>query len=255
MKKWIYIILTASLSFVLTACGDSIPDLTAEEELAISEYAVELVTKYSKNGNNRLEDISELDETTIEESMALLASMSQEEEEEVIEDEEVFDEIEEVAEPAEESNVIEEIEVPVYSSMRIDQILGVDGVEITYAGSDIMDTYEPGENSYFSITASRGKKLVVNRFNISNVSGSALKIDMGQYDVKYAYGNGADSKKKKLDHTVTAKDIYSYQGYLEAGQSDTLIGIAEMVESEIPSITEPTLSVKYMGESSLILLQ
>lgn len=246
-----YIILTALLIFTLTACGSSIPELTEEEEQAISEYAVELITKHSKKGNNRLEDISELDEETIEASMSSINPAPIEEE--AIEEEPAI-ELEDEVYNEEGSQPEEEIEVPVYSSMRIDQILGMDGIEITYIGSDVMDTYEPGENSYFSITASRGKKLVVLRFNILNTSASTMKLDMGQYDVKLSYGDG-NGKKKKLDHTVTAKDIYSYQGYLEAGQSDTLIGIAELVESDIPSITEPVLAVNYMGQNSFLLLQ
>lgn len=248
LKKWIYIILTASLSLNLVACGDYMPDLTDEEETAISEYAVELVTKHSKYGNNRLEDISEIEDTYMEDEEDALAEGAEEMEETIPEeDTEAPEEI------TSEEMISQEAEVPLYSNERIDQILGLEGIEINYIGNEITDTYKPGENSYFSITASRGKKLVVLRFSITNVSNDTVKVDMNQYDVKYSYGNGSD-KKKKLDHTVTAKDIYSYQGYLEAGQTDTLIGIAELVESEIPSIAEPALAVSYMDQKMLISL-
>ena len=117
-----------------------------------------------------------------------------------------------------------------------------------------METYAPDSNSYFSLTATRGKKFVVLYFNISNLTNQVAGIDLNALDVKYSFGD-ANGKKKKLEHTMTAKDIYSYVGELEPGQTDTLVGLVEMVESDIAQIETPVLSIQFGDSVDVLLLE
>ena len=54
---------------------------------------------------------------------------------------------------------------------------------------------------------------------------------------------------------MTAKDIYSYVGELEPGQTDTLVGLVEMVESDIELIETPVLSIQFGDSVDVLLLE
>lgn len=258
-KRIFTFLLTAMLVGPLTGCGETVPDLTTEQETAISEYAVELVTKYSKEGNHRLQLQDEaLEDTFFEEGY--FQEMQEDAEgdaemisEDVDESNDSSDASVETTEPIGNSDETK-TEEPVYSERSLDQIFGTSNVAISYNGYEVTDTYAPDTNSYFSLSATRGKKFVVLYFNITNLTDQVVNVDLNALDVKYTFGD-AKGKKKKLEHTMTAKDLYSYVGTLEPGQADTLVGLVEMVESDIEKIEEPVLSVQYADTVDVLLLR
>ena len=229
----------------LTGCGESVPDLTKEQETAISEYAVELITKHSKESDGRMQLLDEeMEDTFFEEGH--------------------FQELQEVTEESDipGSENVEEAEPALEDTVNAtDSADNSDGVETeepvysdTFNGYEVMETYAPDSNSYFSLTATRGKKFVVLYFNISNLTNQVAGIDLNALDVKYSFGD-ANGKKKKLEHTMTAKDIYSYVGELEPGQTDTLVGLVEKVESDIAQIETPVLSIQFGDSVDVLLLE
>ena len=269
LKRMLAFLITVIMIGSLTGCGETVPDLTKEQETAISEYAVELIAKHSKESDNRIQLPEEAPEDTFFEEGRF--------EEEPEEAEESIDQASENIDASDSSDGSssdadlsdgtfssgteggddlgeENTEVPVYSERSIDQILGTSDVAISYNGYEVMETYAPESNSYFSLTATRGKNFVALYFNVTNLTDHVVNINMNLLDVKYSFGD-AKAKKKKLEHTVTAKDIYSYVGDLEPGQTDTLVGLVEMVESDIEQIETPVLSVEYGGNVDVLLLR
>ena len=259
LKRMLTFLMIVIMIGSLTGCGETVPDLTKEQETAISEYAVELITKHSKESDGRKQLLDEEMEDTFFEEGHFQESQDVTEESDVPGSENV-----EEAEPALEDTVNAtdsadnsdgvETEEPVYSDRTMAQIFGISNVDITFNGYEVMETYAPDSNSYFSLTATRGKKFVVLYFNISNLTNQVAGIDLNALDVKYSFGD-ANGKKKKLEHTMTAKDIYSYVGELEPGQTDTLVGLVEMVESDIELIETPVLSIQFGDSVDVLLLE
>ena len=271
LKRMLAFLITVIMIGSLTGCGETVPELTKEQETAISEYAVELITKHSKESDNRIQRPEETPEDTVfeegrfeEEPEEAEGSIDQASESTDASDASSYDSSSHTTDSpdgvsshdADSSDDFgeENTEVPVYSERSIDQIFGTSDVAISYNGYEVMETYAPESNSYFSLTATRGKKFVALYFNISNLTDHVVNINMNLLDVKYSFGD-ANGKKKKLEHTVTAKDIYSYVGDLEPGQTDTLVGLVEMVESDIEQIETPVLSVEYGGNVDVLLLK
>lgn len=270
LKRMLTFLITAIMIGSLMGCGETVPDLTKEQETAISEYAVELITKHSKESDNRIQLPEEAPEDTFfeegrfdEEREATEESTDQTSENTDTQDapsndssldESLSGGTSVIGTESSGDSGEENIETPVYSERSIDQIFGTSDVAISYNGYEVMETYVPESNSYFSLTATRGKKFVALYFNISNLTDHVVNINMNSLDVKYSFGD-ANAKKKKLEHTVTTKDIYSYVGDLEPGQTDTLVGLVEMVESDIEQIETPVLSVEYGGNVDVLLLR
>ncbi|MCM1087931.1 MAG: hypothetical protein NC419_07215, partial [Muribaculaceae bacterium] len=62
MKKVSVLLCGIGIACILTGCGNTMPELTEEENDIITEYAVSLLLKYDKNYNSRLIDLAAYEE-------------------------------------------------------------------------------------------------------------------------------------------------------------------------------------------------
>ena len=68
LKRMLTFLMIVIMIGSLTGCGETVPDLTKEQETAISEYAVELITKHSKESDGRKQLLDEeMEDTFFEE--------------------------------------------------------------------------------------------------------------------------------------------------------------------------------------------
>lgn len=249
MKRNItYMAVFLLLVTLLCGCGAETRDLTSEQQSEITEYAVGVLLKHSKKGKSRLEEVDD--------DYVMSTFFVPEEETEPEPVEEVIEETEETALPDDgadnvdviySDSILEELngsdnhEKTLYSVLDMEEFLHLTDVKFTYNGYEVTDVYPPeSENSYFNMSAQKGKTFVVLKFLIENTGTDSLLIDMNQQNVIYSF-RYEGGKKYNLQHPMIENDLYSFRGVLEPGEGKELVGIAELPLEETTNIFIPAL--------------
>lgn len=240
------LIFAVAASLCMTACGSTIPDMTEEQEAMIVEYAAGLLLKYDKNYHGRLLEDEELAEAEQKEA---------EKRERMLEEEarKAAEAAETAKETTEVVDVSEEPETITYRS--IEEFYGIDGVAIRYAGYELKDMYSDsgGDDIFFAMNASAGSKLVVLHFDVENVSGQDMELDMLSLETKFKISFNGETPKYALT-TMLTNDLASYKGTIAAGSSEPLVLVAELQEDKAQSIQTMSLMMRNGTEEATISL-
>lgn len=241
MKKWnrLGIICIMSAALPMAACGVTGVELTEEQNSQIVEYAAGLLLKYDANYHGRLVQGADLEENQVEEE-----APATEPEEPAVEN---------VSEETSVEDVAEEQEVVV--ERQIEEFYGIDGISISYTGYELKDTYPDasGDDLVFSMNASAGCKLVVLNFNVTNVSGQDINLDMVSIDSKFRISINDASPKYALT-TMLMNDLSSYIGTIPAGASENLVLVCEIPEEEAGGIGTIVLLMRNTAEEGQLTL-
>ena len=242
-------ILISSIVFV-TGCGNAIPELTEEQQELVVEYAVGTLLKYDKNHEKRLMKIEELEaveaqrvalqEAKIKKQNSVAEEKTDENNAENLSDATVIDNTQEVKQ--------------VYSS--VEDILHLEQLVFEYAGVEVVDEY-PNTNQeqelFFVMNATEGKKLLIVKFNVKNVSGVDTELNMNQIGAKFKIV--ADGEEKNALTTMLLNDLAYYQGTIAAGESKELVLVSEVNREKEQGINSLELIVKNVDESTTISLK
>lgn len=248
MKKYItglFSLLALAIVLQLTGCGNAIPEMTEREQRMVTEYAAYLLLKYDANYQSSM--------LTEEESRAM--------EEEMIRDAERAAQIREQQEweeqRASQSQESEsgngggssESSAPVYTD--VDSFLGLDGLEIEYAGYLVCDSYPQnvGSNDWQGVAraGSDNTTLVVFTFTLTNVSGSDYMLDMASLNAKFTFKINNSIIKSSLT-TLLANDLLMYRNVIPAGESTEAVLLIELQKSEAESVTGIKMIMKLGDE-------
>lgn len=262
-RPLIYGILISAAAF-MTGCGmfeSRIPEMTEEEQELVVEYATETLLKYdAKNGGR----IKHLDESMFKAPEVVIEGAETDENGNT-----VFPESEEPAPtPEPESltvvdnpDVVEETDIidntgeggSVFTSLE--DTLGYSGVlSMEYAGYELDDYYPRDMSSYFVMNASNGCKLLVIKYNVTNISGSDADIAMPYGSIRYKVT--LDGDQKNALSTLLLNDLASYRGTLAPGESTELVVVAEYKENELSGgVSSLSLQVKTESGTSDIKLE
>lgn len=240
MKKKVCLLLgLIMIMCALTACGDEIPDLTEEQTEIITEYAAGLLLKYDSSSPSRL---LASEDAYVKPALPEMDIPVADDEEEIgltIPDEEPAVSFDDVTV----TDIDGQTSVPQGSGWK--SFTGSDGLDITYAGSyEIVDSY-PGDNSnsYFTMDASKGNKLLVIHFTMTNVFSEDKTVNMNDYNLRYRVSINGEKNKQVLT-TLLDNDILSYKGTIAAGESIELVAVAEAPESEFANINSMVMVIK-----------
>lgn len=220
----------------LTGCGNAIPEMTQEEQALVVEYAANELLKYDTGYETRL-TLEELSREPLEDAVQEAA------EEKVPEEEmEASKSAEEGSETASEDkggSLPDEVEVidntagEAVLDISMEEFLKLEGAELTYTGCEVTDSY-PSEKKedefFFFMSATEGKKLLVLKFELTNISDGELALDMAKTDTRYKII--ADGEEKNALTTLLLNDLTYYQGTVEPGQSVELVLVGEVSEGE-----------------------
>jgi len=228
-RKIITALLLAFVMSMLCACGDEIPELTDEEISLIADYSSALLLKYDSNTPSRLLPEGSVDMSIVYHDPQITGSDSDNAKEEL----NISGDIE---------TVVSNSDVTVSDTTEPEKqehaegftdFLADTGITVEYAGEyEIADTYPvENENVYFTVDASKGNKLLVMHFTLTNVSGEEKDIKMNSLGLKYRISIN-DGKNKNVMTTMLANDILTYTGTLAADESADLVAIAEIPEDE-----------------------
>lgn len=233
----------AAMALMLSGCGTAYPELTAEEEVKVAEYAAKLLLKYDANNRSRL-IVREEAEIEVEEPEEL-----PEEPEDVVEEPEV-------SEPAD--TPVIELEQEANTNMigspeEFYQL--ADGIVINYQGLEVCDSYPTeGADAYFALDAATGKHLIVMKFGIENHSQAEQHVDILAQDVILQItANG--SYTRNILTTMLTDDMSSYIGDIPAGEAVDVVLLAEADDDVADSISTLMLHLKNDSQKCTIQLK
>ena len=243
-RKGIRIIalLTAAL-LMLTGCGDTLYELTTEENELVVQYSAYYVSKYNTkqtDGMNSAQLTSESESTKTESEEEMESETESETESEsgttsttVITGKTSVEDLSPVGEKS------------------IAEILGLEGsLDVTYEGYTVGDYYMVSAG--FSLDASSSsKKMVVLKFKLTNTGDTTASIDMSNVDATfYANLTGTGYVKERSSYL----SLSSLTEDLAAGESSEEILIFEISSADIDMVTDPILAVTIGNTTSSVKL-
>lgn len=208
-------VMIVCMTVLLTGCAESIPDMTEEQSAMVAEYAAGLLLKYDKNYSGALPEIVEvLPEEEIE-------SAPEEQVEESSETEESISDGQDSPTTGAGENIV----------MDIDEFLGLSGVDITYIGYELSESYTEGESIAFSLDATPGNLLLIAKFNMTNNNSEDTEINILGRDIRFRLVPDPGGRKPVL-YTMLLNDLSIYKGIIPAGTTEQVILVSEISQEE-----------------------
>lgn len=238
-KKGLAILLTICIAFGLSACGENvIPEMTDEELQAVGEYAAITLMKYDANHRSRLVDISQLEEE--KEPVVPMPTTEPVEKEEGMK-------------PVDDTPVENRTEQENVYSME--EVLGLpDGVAVSFVGHEFCKKYaEDGENDYFAITPSVGKKLLVLKFSLNNTTGQERYVDLLSAGCVSKITVNGDYTRRALT-TMLPNDLSTYTETIAAESSREVVLLIEVEEDRVENLSSIVLNLKNESKTYTIQL-
>lgn len=232
MKKGKICVILLVASCMLTGCIDHMPELTQEESELIAEYAGDVLLKYSPNYHYRIIDLNEITEE--EQIPEIETEPESEEMSEEISEEEMKEQT------RQETQAVEETENNTLDTAFDDivetdfaELIGLEGFSVFYEDYEIVDAY-PVNQAAFQVAASKGKKLLVVHFMITNEMGENAECDL--FSCNPVMMINADGQSAKIMNTLLSNDITSFIGEMEKGSSKDVVALFD-IEEEAETIT------------------
>lgn len=132
----------------------------------------------------------------------------------------------------------------VQNTDNINDALGIAGATIKYAGIAVCDSFPEAENvPSFVIKAVSGKKLVVLKFDITNTTGSDMKVDLSSKKLSFK-GIFNGSVKTNVLVTLLPEALNTFDDVIPAGGTIQTVLVFEISESYADNLTGVTVEVK-----------
>ncbi len=220
--KKIGIVLVAAMSLMLTACGESVPEMTEEENAQVVEYAAGLLLKYDQNYENRLvEEDPEAEEKASEKEKT---------------------ESDEVKQESQETQAADTSAVEANKSVQ--GFYGIKGVEVKYINYELKDVYPDGnvEEASYAMSAESGYKLLVLNFEMKNTTQQDVDVNMASTGVKFKISVNGGQPEYALT-TILPNDLSTYMGTISVGDTKNLVLVGEVSEQEAGAIWSVALAL------------
>lgn len=260
-KKWISFLMICMLSGMITGCQsdentqeavieeeeETIFGLTQSEQKLYAEYAAGILMKYNAGTNMRVLEGQKLIKAEEEAAAALEKEQKQ--------GEQTDKAWENTAQEAENQTSKDTTGTASGEKQYISDmasVMGMDMFSVSYAGYDITDSYpESGEDIFFAMDASNGKRLLVEKFYVTNKSSESQDFDMFSKQGKFK--TTVNGKTYKSQYTLLLNDLSMYKGELEAEQTEEMVLIFEIPES-VETIDSLELSITAGEKTGTMLL-
>lgn len=241
IKKWMCIALIVCLMLSVCGCGNSIPEMTAEQQTMVTEYAAALLLKYDENYEPMLlndEDLAaekEIQKRIEEENARKEALLAEAEAAKK-------DEAEEGTESIEDSE--EKVEI-----VDVAGFLELNGVSVSCTGVEFLDSYpQSGDELFLAVTASEGCKLAVIHLDIVNNGSEDAVLDLFEKDARFKVSfNGGSYHSTMM--SLLEDDFSMYAGTIYPGQKAETVLLVDLKEEECGSVSNLNLYIKYNGQS------
>ena len=237
-------------SIFVTGCGSAIPDLTEKETQIVAEYAADLLLKYDKNY-----EVKVVDTTAYHKEEERKAEEVRKAAEAAAKEAEAAKKAEEAAK-AENSGSDERTEEQ-KTVTSIEEFYQMQGFRIQYSGFDVYESYpeQPdGEDLFFALGATDGRKLLVMFFDVTNVSGQELEFNMVDIAPKFKVSVNGASEQSTL-FTLLPDELSAYKGTLATDETVRTVIVTEIPIEESESVESLTLTLKSETDKAQLVLQ
>ena len=236
---------------MMCGCGSKVPELSETEEAVVTEYATNLLVKYSSIADRTLLNDIELEAEIAKEA---------EERERVLKTKE----LEQAYLQAMDGNKVMDNTVNTDSGKQnetvsapqktVSEFIAEDSISINYASYSLCDSYPDNsvEDFFMAMDATEGHQLCVVKFSVENMSASEQELNMlnkqGRYSLRIDGG-----KIVQAQSTLLMDDLSSYVGTLPANGKEQLVLIFE-VPGDVSQIgTMDLIMADSTGENILTL--
>ena len=236
-KRYLGIISAICLALLSTGCGEKFPEMTEEEYNHTVEYAAGLLMRYSNNGQERLiyVDAQEVEKQRKKEAEreAKMAEAAQQtkpapepvqpepepeptpeptQDENPGADQQDATSVTETANGGESTETVSDPNARTLSSDESEEI--TEDIFLSYQGYAVSTTYPESSKSYV-VTADKGKKLLVLRFDLYNGSDSQKSVNMIPLNLMFQIIlNGKNLGYSSV--TFLPNDLASYVGTIDS---------------------------------------
>lgn len=245
--RHISLILLPVVCISMTACKSAIPELPEEEMKLVTDYMADTAWVHSENYTSNLYAEDEID-SAIEEEKKIKEEIKKQEQEEAERKAE-----EEAERIPDELEIVEPDGQKIVDS-SIEDLVGIEGIEIDYLSFRYMDKYPENEDVVsFAMTPRTGMKFLVASFNVSNVSGNDLDVDFFSSGCKFRMRVN-DSVTYDILATFLPDDMSIYDGVIPVESGVELCLITEIpAETEVSSLSLNVLNTKTGGNGTVSL--
>jgi len=260
LKKKIYVSVCLVICVLLSGCGNEIPQMTDEQQNMIAEYATGTLLKYSGNYHDKMIRRENPDEAEPADSETDL--IDEEESEKDLSDEHLTEnaEIESKDSSGEnEADIPDDVpaisanDVAAQPSFSLPELLQTPGFSVEYDGYEICDAYSGADEGElaFEMTASAGRKLLVLKFLVTNVSGQDQFFDVFSQSAKVKVTAAGETQGALL--TMLDNDLLTASANMGAGETATYVVVVQVKEeSTVDSIQ---MSVNCQGNTGKYLYE
>ncbi len=254
VNKAIVIILIVS-AFILTGCGNQIPEMTEDEYALVTEYAAGVLLQYHGDYQGRLVDTSvEIEKEAVAQKEETTEILQTEEKSDMESEDDLTADDSTQKEEAEISGA--EVEKP---TMSIAQVLEMSDCEMTYQSFAICDSYPETELSAeelaFVMKAGPGNKLLVLNLQVKNVTGQEVQFNtLEMLDLKCKMHIN-ENKVQNAYVSMLENDFMAMNRTLAPGESLQAVVITEMSEEEAAQVTTVDFEVQKGKLSTIVKLQ
>lgn len=227
-----------------TGCGNTIPEMSEQQQELVVEYAAGVLLKYDENHETKLVEL------TLEQEDIAAEPVSKED----FQDSNVQEEAEsaEAADQEEASDVTVIDNTQELENVSIDSFLKLDSVKITYTGYETDDFYPRQEELSFVMNASPGNKLLILKFAAENTSGTDAALDIAQSNTRFKVV--VNGEEKNALQTYLLNDMAYYQGTIAPGESVELVLAREIPDEQTEMISSLELILKNVDDIATISL-
>lgn len=220
-KKNIAAVMSVMLAFVMAGCGENvIPEMTKEEIQVVGEYAAITLMKYDASKRSRLVNLPETAKPETDTPKAPVPEQKPP-----------------GMGPVDDTPVID---VSQNKADDLNEALGLArGINIVYRGETVCTRYPMDDEVGFAVPASKGKKLLVMNFLVSNDTGEAQVVDLSTREITIRMTLNQESAQWVLPATLP-NDLFALQETIPAGGSVDavlLVEIDENLAEDIQSIS------------------
>lgn len=231
MKNAKKIIICLVGCLLLGGCGAQIPELSAEQEEIITQYAATTLLKYDTNYESGLmseEEMAQLMLDMITPTPLPTPIPTQAPETEETEDASHSEMPEELIGSGEEEPI---------DNRTLAEFFGLDGIDISYVGYDIVDSYPENETDewYFAMDAVEGNQLLILKFNVVNLGAAEAEVDILNTTPRFrVFINGGGQINAST--TLLTDDLKTMKMVLQPGETVQEVIVVEITENEVQEL-------------------
>ena len=217
-----------ALSFLLSACGTELYEMTEEEHELIVKYSAYLLAKHNTYQKDGYMDVDFPEEEPMEEPQTELEP----------EPSETETEGNDIHQPSEGTKP--EAQKPLETVSLAESIGHGKDLRVTYQGYTTSDIYKEGKG--FILDAENGKTFLILEFALKSITGDAVKVDLLleglTFDCKY---NGTDTVTQRK--MLALREFSTYEGTVKGQETTSCVLIFEIPDAKKDTISDISLTV------------